>query len=344
MATGLPSRTLDDTLRQLEIPDTEDNRKLFDISGRTPQGLTAHSTAKTYNIIGYSPADFMIQHGSVGFDIHTLYGKFAKICPDFEQPLALDSVSYAVEFCARIIYEVGPESRKVKKGSGDKMWVFRFPKPIGEGEGKQLAMTYLYVCTFKEDDAVFIQTADDQRMNMSLKQAGLCAMHTFTQICRLAASKPTPVYLMTPLAGAVFSKDDVEALAKALGATIADVIVAINTSCQSGGQHLLESKGHIAAVAAIIATRNVKDIGARNSIINKTVKQFITAKKEFSPALFNTYAQFANGGVPSEYSAEILITRLNDAQISFRTAKRSSDETKKEVKIDVPNFGPDQQQ
>jgi hypothetical protein len=52
--------------------------------------------------------------------------QFKKHCPDYMDPLQINKALKAVEFCSKVIYEVGPESRKVKKGTGDKVWKFVF--------------------------------------------------------------------------------------------------------------------------------------------------------------------------------------------------------------------------
>lgn len=40
--------------------------------------------------------------------------------------LTIDGKSKAVEFCSKIIFEIGPESRNVKKDDGNKVWKFKF--------------------------------------------------------------------------------------------------------------------------------------------------------------------------------------------------------------------------
>jgi hypothetical protein len=47
--------------------------------------------------------------------------QFKKHCPDYMDPLQINKGLKAVEFCSEVIYEVGPESRKVKKRTGDKV-------------------------------------------------------------------------------------------------------------------------------------------------------------------------------------------------------------------------------
>ncbi|XP_076229469.1 LOW QUALITY PROTEIN: uncharacterized protein LOC143175230 [Nomia melanderi] len=47
-------------------------------------------------------------------------------CNDYMDDIVKDQPSKAVEFCSKVIYEVGPESRKVNKSTEDKVWKFTF--------------------------------------------------------------------------------------------------------------------------------------------------------------------------------------------------------------------------
>jgi len=68
-------------------------------------------------------------------------------------------------------------------------------------------------------------------------------------------TKEPSVILFSPLAGSVFSKNDVNKIAEAIVATPLKVVQVINASCQSGGYYLRDSRLHVAAVASIVATR-----------------------------------------------------------------------------------------
>jgi len=122
------------------------------------------------------------------------------------------------------------------------------------------------------------------------------------------------VALLSPLAGSVFSKDDIPKIAQALGATSTRIVQVINASSQSGGHYLKDSKLHIAIVAAIVATRGVKDKKMKDSIIGKTIKQYLNAKKEFKMRHFEVYAEFGHVGVPSNLSPDNLLKMFDDIQ------------------------------
>lgn len=85
--------------------------------------------------------------------------------------------------------------------------------------------------------------------------------------------------LMYSAAGAIFSSNSLKDMLndpaiKALYKTEHELAVAINSSAQSGGQHLPHSKADIAAVCAYIATSGLTDRKLAESITNKTVRQY----------------------------------------------------------------------
>lgn len=88
----------------------------------------------------------------------------------------------------------------------------------------------------------------------------------------------------------------------------------INTSAQLGGHYLPNSRAHVAACVAIVATRNVKEDKIREGIIGKTLKQYLNVKKQFDENKFNMYARYAHGGVPSHLSPDKLIRLFDDIQ------------------------------
>lgn len=81
---------------------------------------------RDYIILGVTPEEFIEKHGSAAFDFTGVRRHFGRICEDFEAPLGLEVKSKAVEFCSKMIYEVGPEARQVRKKDGDKTWRFMF--------------------------------------------------------------------------------------------------------------------------------------------------------------------------------------------------------------------------
>lgn len=125
-----------------------DAANTFNTRGQKPQQLANMAQAREYIVIGQTPNDFISDHGTLEFDFEKLQMEFKKICLDYSDPLINDERSKAVFFCAKVIYEIGPESRQVKRGSGDKMWKFNF---MYVTQQNKLDVKVAFVSTFKED-------------------------------------------------------------------------------------------------------------------------------------------------------------------------------------------------
>ena len=126
-------------------------------------------------------------------------------------------------------------------------------------------------------------------------------------------SAETHEYIFTPLAGAIFSRGDIEEIAAVLRYPPRETVVIINNSCQSGGQYLPHSDGSVAIVAAFAATRNLKDENLRRSLVTKSTKQYLKAQKSIDKAKIFQIAYYATGGVPSELSYDELKTLVDEA-------------------------------
>lgn len=281
-------------------------------SGATPHDLIGHASQKQYEIIGVTVSEMIDAFGSASFDIADLVTQFTYICPDFnDSVLALDTRSYAVEFCAYVIYQIGPESRQVKKTTGDKTWRMRF---IDHDKNNQMTVKTLFISTFKNGKAPERPQVHKLALSLTIKQASLLALIQLSLVNSLAVTLAPPVLLLTPLAGACFSRDDVVEISTHFGLPINQTLDIINSSCQSGGQHLPWSRMHCAAVAAINATRNMTDRKLRDSIISKVIKQYIAAKKQWEDNKYEYYSKFAHGGIPSHLSPTILIDAFEASQ------------------------------
>lgn len=263
----------------------------------TPAQIANHQVAQTYTITAISAEDFKNKYGGVDFDYQTLQKEFKKLCPDYMLPITEESKYQCIDFCGKIIYEVGPESRKVKKGSADKMWKFLFAND-----------KVVYVSTFKGEAASYVHEANENIMVLPVRQASLIAMHTFLQICEWVSSQPgaDSVSLLTPLAGACFSKDDIPRISEILNCTKTECLLVINASCQSSGQYLAASNGSVALCAAYSATRGLKDKKIKQSIVSKVIKQYMHQRKAPETLLVHTLAPYCNGGIPAEFSMEKL--------------------------------------
>lgn len=341
------SVTLENVINKLQIQDAN-AQTTMDTAAIRPEQIANHTIAKSEIILGITPEDFVVEHGASAFDIQKLREKFAKICRDFNLPLEWNTSSQALGFCSKVLFEVGPASRQVKKKSqGDKVWGFRFPYSSLD---RKLVVHTAFICTYKTEGATHADVDSQTKIILTVKQVGLLAIHTFNRLTDLAYGRPDQTVLMTPLAGAIFSKDSLEAIHKELSElairkgvqpaeNIQTIIKQVNSSCQSGGQYLNESEMYIAAVAVITATRNVKNENVKYSIIAKTLKQYQTAGKAWDQEKFLIFSGHATGGLPSELMPQTLIEAYSKEQttrMQFRLAARQTEMT---VKIaDIRNI------
>jgi hypothetical protein len=287
----------------------------YDVVGARPESLIAHGIEKEYIISGITPKDFVDTHTGLDFDISLLRSTFKVHCTDYMENLARDVKSSAVEFCSKIIYEIGPNSRKVRRGTGDKVWKFIFTVK----EGQLVEKHTVFVATYKQENAQFNPDDKPKSMILTLKQAGLIALETFSRLIKLAYADG--MKLMTPLAGACFSKEDLPALATDLGISEMDLLISINQSTQGGGQYLLRSDVDIAICSSIAATRNVREEALRKNIVIKVMKQYIAKGKMPDKNRIGIIAKYATGGVSADLSYEEL-TRIFETEQSKFTASR----------------------
>nr|UHK03197.1 MAG: putative nucleoprotein [Hangzhou phenuivirus 3] len=269
-----------------------------EVVGATIDDLAGHMTASEMTIQGITREDFNKLHSSPTFDFAVLLENFMKVSPDLKD--VTQDPSKSLEFCSKILFTIAPESRAVRKGATDKVWRLNF---LG---GENVPAKTILVATFKNAMPKNVGIYSKNQLVLSMKQAGLIAVHVLNQYTPWLVTAGSKI--LTPLAGAVFNKDDLEKIVKKLGDTnLEKLIICINSSCQSGGQHLPDSRAHIAAVAAICATKNMKRMEDRVSIIGKIVKQYLNMKKPLDINKFKIYAAFAHGGVPAEFQPENLI-------------------------------------
>lgn len=290
----------------------------YDVSGAKPETLIAHAVSKEFVMAGITPQDFINTHTGLDFDLNVLQSEFKKHCVDYKQGLEMDKKSLAVEFCSKVIYEIGPESRKVKKGTGDKVWKFIFNKKISDKDATYEKHT-VFIATYKQENAQYKPDNQPKSMILTLKQSGLIAMETFSRLIKLAFTQN--MKLLTPLAGACFSKDDLPKLSSDLGISEVDLLISINQSTQGGGQYLMYSDVDIAVCSSIAATRNVKEEVLKKGIVVKVLKQYMGKGKTPSKDRMLIIARYATGGVPTEFAYEELV-RMFDAEQTKISAKR----------------------
>lgn len=325
------STTIQTALQVLGLdPADNENTNNYTTAGVTPASLLTHTVKRDYVILGVTPQEFIEKHGSAAFDFDAIRRHFSLICEDFETALSLDTPSRAVEFCSKMIYEVGPEARQVRKKDGDKTWRFMFVY----NKRDRLQTKVAFVSTYKTDEASYKVETEPTKITLSVKTASLLAIIILNRLNAISMNMTPSVILLSPLAGSVFSKDDIPTIADAIHAQPLKVVQIINASCQSGGHYLRDSRLHCAAVASIVATRSIKDKRLKDAIIGKTIKQYLNMKKEFNARFYEAYAEFGHGGVPSNLSPDNLVKLFEDIQkITPIQAARGARQTERKAQV-----------
>lgn len=290
------------------------DQAVFNSQGVTPEVLKKHEAGTEYHILGITPEEVGIRHAGIQFSFSELEAEFIKVVPDYGTAINRTTRSFALDFAVKVIYEVGPASRQVKKGNTDKRWRFRFCIQSG---GKT-TFTTVFVASFKTAEPPLAKPVESKgQIMLTMKQASLLAQTIFSKAIRLCIVDE--LILMTPLCGAIFSKNNLAEISEVLFGNSevdaqGDTLVILSQSCQSGGHYLAESSCAVAVVAAVCATRNMTDPKTRDQIINKTYKQYVAAGKPFDSEIYNGLCKFATGGVPAEHSAKRLIEKYDSVQ------------------------------
>ncbi|KAL1492658.1 hypothetical protein ABEB36_010884 [Hypothenemus hampei] len=311
---ALPEISYHAALQQLRIEDPQCNNKYIK-AGKTTDQLLRHAVAHEYVILGRTPEEIIEHKGSSTFDFEALKRDFKVICEDYENDVNPGQKYKCLDFCSRILYEVGPESRQVND--------------------KEVRIKTAFV--FKEGANTYTPESSNTKIVLTVRHASLLALLTLERINVVALQMTPPRPLLTPLAGAVFPKDDLGALAGILGADPIAVLCTINASCQSGGQYLPNSRLYVALVAAVVATKNVKTKAIRDIILKKTAKQYLTAKKVWDADKFAVYESHAHGGIPGYPSPDEIIDAFDSLhKINPMQSLQASRQTRQPSSIMIP--------
>lgn len=97
----------------------------------------------------------------------------------------------------------------------------------------------------------------DGKLMLTFRQAGLFAMSTFSKAIEFCYERDGSI-IMSPLCGAVFSRDKISKMAYELKMENVTLIKLFNESTTAGGQYLDESDMSCAIVSMISATKRVE--------------------------------------------------------------------------------------
>ncbi|AIA24561.1 nucleoprotein [Orthophasmavirus kigluaikense] len=111
----------------LEGPVQEAVRKTFDMHAKTIATMASHPCSRDYNMFLNTCESVSKEYNSAGLDAEKLCREMSYVNPDFMLEPGWEVGHQALNFMAKVIFEVGPETRSVKVGSGtDKSYRFRF--------------------------------------------------------------------------------------------------------------------------------------------------------------------------------------------------------------------------
>jgi len=229
--------------------------------------LQNHSVKEDYVMTALSPEDFAKEATTAPLDFNKLKDDFTVICTDYKDNKTFEGKYLAVDFCKKMLYEVGPKSREVRRRQGvpDNTYRFNFLYNVAGAVQNKVAI----VSTFKNVSYVPV-SANSERMVLTIKEASLLALHTLSEIQDVIYAK-TGTGIFTPLCGAVFNYDAVPIIQKGgKFGNVPNICKVLTESCQSGGAVLENSNYAVALAAVLVTTAGVKDEKIRKSIIMKT--------------------------------------------------------------------------
>lgn len=200
-----------------------------------------------------------------GINYAKLLEDFKYVITDFEEIKDKTKGYFFINFASRVIYEVGPEARKVKKGT-IKTWNYSIPVK----SGNENVLNFISISTYKGDGEVYEPSKDKRLLKLTTKMAGILAIECMFNI---TCAYPTTI-MLTPLSSAIITRDSVARVVDELKVKANTICNIINSSVQSGGQYLRYSTHSCAKAAILSGTRNMKDIKTKEMIIRKMDKQY----------------------------------------------------------------------
>lgn len=173
------SITFQEAVNKIGVTEDPDATSTYNLSGKKPDALTNHSIENEYNMIGVTGDNCTTGLSGPDFDINKLNSDFKKICYDFGDEITKDVPSKALEFASKILFEVGPSSRRVKKNTGDKTWIFRF---FYKNDNKLVIKT-AFASTFKGEGMEYIPDADDTKISLTSRIISNTIIQLISKIC-----------------------------------------------------------------------------------------------------------------------------------------------------------------
>ncbi|KAH8419558.1 hypothetical protein KR222_006009 [Zaprionus bogoriensis] len=258
-----------------------------------------------------------------GFDFQSLVKTFSEICPDFAAEPSYTHATVSRRFAEQVIFDYSKQCKEAKAQGFDKTWRLTLDSKSDEGESlNHQVIISTYIVRKPPKLQPFLQHGC---LYLTFKQASLLAVAKYCQIVPHLVKRHEIV--LTPLAGAVFAKDEMPELAGALGEPLPQVLQAVISSCQTDGHYLEHSRCYLAIVALV---KTVADEKLRAALVKSTIKNYQLQGKEFDMAKFKIcceYVQTSSSGTSSNSPSDNLISQImaidlsNESRCSSRGAK-----------------------
>ncbi|XP_030571126.1 uncharacterized protein LOC115770130 isoform X1 [Drosophila novamexicana] len=227
------------------------------------------------------------------FDFQKLIETFTEICPDFCDEPSYANATVSRRFAEQVIFECSKQVKLAKRQGKNELW--KLTLETQDEQGKSLKNKVIITMNATKPPPQQQPLVVNGILELTFKQASLLAVAKYCQMMPHLVKRQEIV--LTPLAGAVFAKEDMPKLAAALGQPLPELLMAIISSCQTDGYYLEHSRCDI-AVAVLIKT--VSDFQMRTSIIKKTIKMYKFQGKELDMAKFkicNKFVQSSNSAI-----------------------------------------------
>ncbi|XP_041674253.1 uncharacterized protein LOC108114739 isoform X2 [Drosophila eugracilis] len=261
------------------------------------------------------------------FDFEKLKQTFEEICPDFREEPSYEKATVSRRFAENMIFHISKEAAAAKTKKKDMSWSIRLDVINAKGTSIQseVKIQTHWILDPPQNQPAIIRGV----LLLSFKHASLLAVKKYCQLVPHQVKRGEVV--LTPLAGAVFSKFEIPKLAQAIGEPLKEIVVAIISSCQTDGYYLKYSQCHIALVALI---KTVSDLKMRASLVKKTIKMYKYHGKEFNMDKFKVWCTFLKKSAPTKHrndgdddDYDMLTEQI------LQTFQLSSEEEKRKVKM-----------
>ncbi|TDG51230.1 hypothetical protein AWZ03_002317 [Drosophila navojoa] len=230
------------------------------------------------------------------FDFQKLTKTFTEICPDFSAEPSYANATVSRRFAEQVIFEYSKEAKKAKAKNVDE--IQRMSLQTKSAQGYLIKNRVTIVLHTRNPAPPRQPSLVDGNLELTFKQASLLAVAKYCQLVPHLVQRNEVV--LTPLAGAVFAKEDLQQLARVLNEPLAELVMAVISSCQTDGYYLEHSRCEI-ALAALIKT--VSDLKMRASLVKKTIKMYKLYGKEFDMRKFQICIRFLKSDSNSKHSS-----------------------------------------